>query len=257
MISIKICSRLSFVYEWYPKEGDHFNIILKDIYRRKLFTRIHKFLSIEALKIVDNNLDEALLSKIANQGIKVNVTKPSNEVNLDISSGNFNFKNNKEENNNTSLIRSNIYKKNGSKYNEGRKVSGFSFLDNSLINMSNDEIIDDDERDSIDKNDINNKTDDIDDQNKYEDLDIINENNEFDEKNSKKETIVCPDEEGDIIEVVSSVVSNNNLKDDTSENENNCIQIINKGSLINDSFGFDELNCNKNKSINNDMSFGK
>ena len=30
MISMKICSRINFVYEWYPKEGDHYNIVLKD-----------------------------------------------------------------------------------------------------------------------------------------------------------------------------------------------------------------------------------
>ena len=35
MISMNICSRLNFIYEWYPKEGDHYNILLKDILKRK------------------------------------------------------------------------------------------------------------------------------------------------------------------------------------------------------------------------------
>ena len=43
MITMKICSRLNFIYEWYPKKGDHYNIVLKNTYRRKLLQRIKNF----------------------------------------------------------------------------------------------------------------------------------------------------------------------------------------------------------------------
>ena len=56
MISMNISSRLNFIYEWYPKEGDHYNILLSDIYRRKLFSRLQKFLSVEDFEF-GNELD--------------------------------------------------------------------------------------------------------------------------------------------------------------------------------------------------------
>ena len=90
MISMNICSRMNFVYQWYPKEGDHYIILLKNIYRRKLFKRLQKFLSVEDLP-KGNEFDNSVISRITNQGIKVNITKDIN--NLNVSSGNFFFKN--------------------------------------------------------------------------------------------------------------------------------------------------------------------
>ena len=78
MITMKICSRLNFVYEWYPKEGDHYNIILKNTYRRKLLQRLKKFLSVDNNIIAGNELDNSALSKITHEGIKVNITKDFN-----------------------------------------------------------------------------------------------------------------------------------------------------------------------------------
>ena len=69
MISMNICSRMNFVYQWYPKEGDHYNILLKNIYRRKLFKRLQKFLSVEDLP-KGNEFDNSVISRITNQGIK-------------------------------------------------------------------------------------------------------------------------------------------------------------------------------------------
>ena len=74
MISINICSRLNFIYEWYPKEGDHYNILLKDIYKRKLFKRLKKFLSVENVNL-GNDFDNSLISRLTNEGIKVNINK--------------------------------------------------------------------------------------------------------------------------------------------------------------------------------------
>ena len=139
MISIKICSRLNFVYEWYPKEGDHYNIFLKDIFRRKLFKRLKEFLSVEDV-LTGNDSDNSVISKLTNEGIKVNITKD-----LDISSGNFFFKNNQEKNdkennkdkNNKndlgSLSTKGKFKIKGNNKKTIRKESGFSFLDILVI----------------------------------------------------------------------------------------------------------------------------
>ena len=168
MISMKICSRTNFVYEWYPKEGDHYNIILKDLYRRKLLQRLKKFLSVDNSVIIGDELDDTALSKITNEGIKVNIMKDAsklsgNNINnistsynkdLDISSGNFFFGSDKKVNNsniNINLINEEkaLEKKpTGNKsiknimvnesYNiiQERKESGFSFLDISLQKMN-------------------------------------------------------------------------------------------------------------------------
>ena len=170
MISMKICSRINFVYEWYPKEGDHYNIILKDLYRRKLLQRLKKFLSVDNSIILGDELDDSALYKITHEGINVNIMKDASKLSgegknasiskdLDISSGNFFFASDKKNNINDSKdmdINTNIIieEKGGDKkfignksikniminesYNiiQDRKESGFSFLDSSLKKMS-------------------------------------------------------------------------------------------------------------------------
>ena len=157
MITMKICSRLNFVYEWYPKEGDHYNIVLKNTYRRKLLQRLKKFLSVDNDIIAGNELDNSALSRITNEGIKVNITKDSNKLlstsdckELDISSGNFFFGSDKKNNSlsKINIINSfdekklsenkglkNLIKFEGSSFLGDRKESGFSFLDKSLQKM--------------------------------------------------------------------------------------------------------------------------
>ena len=107
MISMKICSRINFIYEWYPKEGDHYNIILNDIYRRKLFSRLKKFLSVDN-SIYKDDIDGLIISKIANEGININIMKDPNKSisgngnsfskDMNISSGNFFFGSDKKNN---------------------------------------------------------------------------------------------------------------------------------------------------------------
>ena len=243
MISIKICSRLNFIYEWYPKDGDHYNILLKPLFRRKLFKRLKEFLSVEDF-IVGNEMDNSVISKLANEGIKVNITKD-----LDVSAGNFFFKNNQEENKiNTNEIGSSSTKgKHKMKGNKNmRKESGFSFLDvtiqkrllsnelSSNINEINDE-------DDFDNNntDNNNILDDIEDEKKglgvIKDLD--NENEIDDGKNNIDKDIF------------------NKIEDIKFKNFENDNKIKNKGALINDSFGFMKEIDIKNKDENNDLSF--
>jgi hypothetical protein len=260
MISMNICSRLNFVYQWYPKEGDHYNILLKDIYRRKLFKRLQKFLSVEDLGI-GNELDNSIISRITNQGIKVNITKDVN--NLNISSGNFFFKNGDDKNGSEGKVNSKRYKIKGNNKNISRKESGFSFLDISIqkhINtneMENDinEINDEEEFDKDDNEDNKNFAimNDI-----YEENDIDEDNDKNINNNINKEIKKdlygnINDENNNIIEVVSSVVTNEELKNiSDDEDEKNDYK---KGYLINDSFGFiappnknnDELSFRKDK----------
>ena len=270
MISMNICSRLNFVYQWYPKEGDHYNILLKDIYRRKLFKRLQKFLSVEDLGI-GNEFDNSIISRITNQGIKVNITKDVN--NLNISSGNFFFKNGDDKNVSEGKANSKRYKIKGNNKNISRKESGFSFLDISIqkhINtneIENDinEINDEEESDKDDNEDNKNLAimNDI-----YEEIDIdeendkninnnLNINNNKNTKNNINNEIKkdlygnINDENNNIIEVVSSVVTNEELKNiSDDEDEKNDDK---KGYLINDSFGFI---APPNK-INDELSFRK
>lgn len=256
MISMNISSRLNFIYEWYPKEGDHYNILLSDIYRRKLFSRLQKFLSVEDFEF-GNELDNSVISKLTNQGIKVKIT---NDIsNLNISSGNFFFKNseNKENSDGGGSAKKSPFKIKGNK-NMSRKESGFSFLDISIqkhintneigndINEINDE--EEYEKDENDNNEDNKKdaglANDIYDENDaYDDNDKnninnININKIQNNKNKNNNNIYGNDdyEDNNIIEVVSSVVTNDELKNAGDENDD--IKEENRGFLINDSFGY-------------------
>ena len=159
MITMKICSRLNFVYEWYPKEGDHYNLVLKNTYRRKLLQRLKKFLSVDNNILAGEELDDSALSKITNEGINVNITKDPNKSligvkdssfckDLDISSGNFFFASEKKINNSNIItteeksdkkpfgtVKSIIMNENTSAIKD-RKESGFSFLDISIQKMN-------------------------------------------------------------------------------------------------------------------------
>ena len=265
MISMKICSRLNFIYEWYPKEGDHYNILLKDNFKRKLFKRLEKFLSVEDISIgVD--FDNSVISKLTNKGIKVNITKEYKDLkDLNTSSGNFCFKDEKEKNISDSMLSSKgKYKIKGSK-KMGRKESGFSFLDISIqkhINIGNDineikdeedfdkdeyeeenktnlNIINDEEEEDSNKNNIyitnniNNNKNNLSTFNKNKNKINDNENNkDINNENNKDENF---------IEIVSSVVTNDdNIKFSLNlenENENEIKTEEKKGFLINDSFG--------------------
>ena len=264
MISMNICSRMNFVYQWYPKEGDHYNILLKDIYRRKLFKRLQKFLSVEDLGI-GNEFDNSIISRITNQGIKVNITKDIN--NLNISSGNFFFKNGEDKNGSEGKSSSKRYKVKGNNKNMSRKESGFSFLDISIQKQINtneigndiNEINDEEEFDK-DDNEDNDKNlgilNDIYDENEIdEDNDKNNQNNDKNNINDeiKKDLYGNFNEENNkIIEIVSSGVTNDKLKNlyDGEENDKNEDK---KGHLINDSFGF----MATPEKINEELSFRK
>ena len=234
MISMNICSRLNFIYEWYPKEGDHYNTLLKDTYKRKLFKRLKQFLSFENLK-TGNEFDNSIISRITNEGIKVNINKD-----LNISSGNF-FFNEKDENDkekakikdknnleiNTSSMKGKIKTKDNR--SRSRKESGFSFLDISIHkHMNNNNEV------SEDINEINNEEEDFDEDDNNESI------------NDKNIIIVDgkDEEEGDdnnncIENIVSSVVKNDDVKnnDNLKDNDDNTIKSGKKGYLINDSFG--------------------
>ncbi len=243
MISMTICSRLNFVYEWYPKEGDHYNTLLKDIYKRKLFKRLKKFLSFENTSTGDNSI----ISRMTNEGIKVNINKD-----LNLSSGNFFFQGqdekNKEKNNmeiNTSSHTKGKITIKGNK-NQGRKESGFSFLDISIQRHSNiNEFSEDineinDEEEEFDKD--NDNDDNINDKNI-----IIVDNKEEDDDNTN-------DNNNYIENVISSVVKNEELKKNENNNndDNDDKKNEKKGALINDSFGL----ALQEKS-NYDLSFRK
>ena len=273
MITMKICSRLNFVYEWYPKEGDHYNIILKDTYRRKLLQRLKKFLSVENNIITGEELDNSMLSKITHEGIKVNITKDTNKLlskndckDLNMSSGNFYFGQDKKNNSNKSNISINfddrkLSKKRGFKnpikYEDSsflleRKESGFSFLDISLQKMKLnfgediDEIKDEDNQDEFvsfyekvgnesdnDKNNIEND----DEEEKEQAINKINiKNKSFNNKKNK---------DNGIIKIVSPMVQGKNdvLNESHHDNDNNKNE---KGFLINDSFAVNTSNININ-----------
>ena len=237
MISINICSRLNFVYEWYPKEGDHYNILLKDNFRRKLFKRLKEFLSVED-KILENDLDNSVISKLTNEGIKVNIDK-----NLDISSGNFFFDKNKNTKNDYGSVstKGKFVKKENKKM--GRKESGFSFLDISFQkNIKNNEF--DSNINIINDYDINNKSyiNNKEYSNILDNGDILGlkreSNNEKNNINNEKMKLFNKIED----------IKYNNVENYSYRNEN-------KGKLINDSFGYIEPEENL---INEDsLSFGK
>ena len=264
MISMNICSRLNFIYEWYPKEGDHYNLLLKTTYRRKLLKRLEKFLSVEDISI-GNEFDNSIISRLTTQGIKVNITKDYKDLN--VSSGNFCFKNKEEKD--TSNTEARVMSSKGLmkiKTNKtmGRKESGFSFLDISIqkhlntndIENNINEINDEEDYDKDDDNDenINNKN-----------LDIINDEDEDNEKNSlninniininndnynKENKIYDNNDEYDdkIIEVVSSVVTKNDGIINNN-NENDIKKKESKGFLINDSFGYIEPENKENEEL--------
>ena len=263
MISMNICSRLNFIYEWYPKEGDHYNILLKDTFKRKLFKRLQKFLSVEDISIgVD--FDNSVISKLTNKGIKVNITKEYKDIkDLNVSSGNFCFKDEKEKNISDSMMSSiGKYKIKVSK-KKSRKESGFSFLDISIqkhlnigddINEIKDEedsykdeyeeenkthlnIVSDEEEEENNKNNIKDIKN-INNNNNKKSLSSFNKNrNKTNDKDNDKDINHEINDDEHFIEIVSSIVSNNeNIKCSINENDNKIEE--KKGFLINYSFGY-------------------
>ena len=139
-----------------------------------------------------------------------------------------------------------------------RKESGFSFLDISIqkhintneigndINELNDE--EEYEKDENDNNEDNKKNEDfvndiydendLYDNNDKNNINNININKIENNKNKNSNNIYGKDdyEDNNIIEVVSSVVTNDELKNAGDENDD--IKEENKGFLINDSFGY-------------------
>jgi hypothetical protein len=235
MITMNICSRLNFIYEWYPKEGDHYNTLLKDTYKRKLFKRLKQFLSFENIN-TGNEFDNSIISRITNEGIKVNINKD-----LNLSSGNFFFeeKEEKEEKdknkdkNNLEINTSNMKGKIKTKENRSRsrKESGFSFLDISIHKyMNNNNEV------SEDINEIKNEEEDFD-----------KDDNDDSENINDKNIIIIDgkdEEEGDdnnncIENIISNVIKNDDLKnnDNHKDNDDNTIKSGKRGYLINDSFG--------------------
>ena len=263
MITMKICSRLNFVYEWYPKEGDHYNLILKNTYRRKLLQRLKKFLSVDNSIIAGDELDNSALSKITNEGIKVNITKDTNK-DLDVSSGNFFFGSDKKNNTLSKINIINSSDENRTSSNKAfknkiknesfsfldRKESGFSFLDISLQKMKlnfgedideikDEELSDDEGNNNVGieslyaklKNDDDNKNEDFEDDEEEEKESVIN-NNCNNNKNLN-------DKDDGIIKIVSSIVKGKNEALNESINNKN-----EKGFLINDSFAVNSSNIN-------------
>lgn len=248
MISINICSRLNFIYEWYPKEGDHYNILLKDVYKRKLFKRLKKFLSVENVNL-GTDFDNSLISKLTNEGIKVNINKD-----LNISSGNFFFKNQDEKDKDKNNLEMNSFSSKGNfkikghkNKNKSRKESGFSFLDISIQKYNNNnefsndinEINDEEDFDKDENDNITNKNIIIVD---GKEDDVKEENNNCKEKN---------DEDNFIENIVSSVEDiKNNSNSNIIEKEDKKGE--NKGFLVNDSFGIEAQD-----KLNYELSFRK
>ena len=275
MITMKICSRLNFVYEWYPKEGDHYNLILKNTYRRKLLQRLKKFLSVDNSIIAGDELDNSALSKITNEGIKVNITKDTNK-DLDVSSGNFFFGSDKKNNTLSKINIINSSDENRTSANKAfknkiknesfsfldRKESGFSFLDISLQKMKlnfgedideikDEELSDDDGNNNVGieslyaklKNDDDNKNEDFEDDEEEEKESVINNINIINNinmiNNNCNNNKNLNDKDDGIIKIVSSIVKGKNEALNESINNKN-----EKGFLINDSFAVNSSNIN-------------
>ena len=269
-----------------------------------------KFLSVDNSIIIGEELDDTALSKITNEGIKVNIMKDASKLSgnnnnnistsyckdLDISSGNFFFGSDKKNNSNINInINTNIIneEKSGEKKSSGnksiknimvnesyniiqdRKESGFSFLDISLqkmnINfgenideMNNEENSDEDEFNydynkekkigdfdgkikSDDDNEIDN--DNIDEEEDEESKKVINKinivnninifhnTNNINETNIKNNTKEKEQNDDGIINIVSSIIKEKNeiLNESTNKKDQ-------KGFLINDSFGVNNIN---------------
>ena len=269
MITMKICSRLNFVYEWYPKEGDHYNLILKNTYRRKLLQRLKKFLSVDNSIIAGDELDNSALSKITNEGIKVNITKDTNK-DLDVSSGNFFFGSDKKNNTLSKINIINSSDENRTSANKAfknkiknesfsfldRKESGFSFLDISLQKMKlnfgedideikDEELSDDEGNNNVGieslyaklKNDDDNKNEDFEDDEEEEKESVINNINIINNNCNNNKNL--NDKDDGIIKIVSSIVKGKNEALNESINNKN-----EKGFLINDSFAVNSSNIN-------------
>ena len=251
MISIKICSRLNFIYEWYPKDGDHYNILLKPLFRRKLFKRLKEFLSVEDF-IVGNEMDNSVISKLTNEGIKVNITKD-----LDLSAGNFFFKNEDENEKEKNKININDigssstkgkFKMKGNK--NMRKESGFSFFDVTIQKiLKTDELSDNineiNDEDDIDYNNTDNILDDIEDEKKA--LGVKKNDDNEKEIEEGKNNIDNNINNKDIFNKIEDV------KYDNFENSNKNKY---KEALVNDSFGVMKAD-EKPIDGNYDLSFGK
>ena len=220
-----------------------------------------------------NEFDNSVISRITNQGIKVNITKDIN--NLNVSSGNFFFKNEDDKSDSQILSNGKKYKIKGNN-NISRKESGFSFLDISIHKHINTNEIGNDineinDEEDFDKDDNENEDEDVNNKN----LDMVNDiydENEIDEDNEKdnlhnninnnmniknvkknlnNDLYTKIEGEDKIIEVVSSVVTNEELKnisDDEDEKKED-----KKGYLINDSFGF----VAPPEKMNEELSFRK
>ena len=114
MLSMNICSKINLVYEWYPKEGDHYNIFFSNFYRRKLLSRLKTFLSFDEMDGLDL------------------IKKTNTTINSISSAGTFNIKNDNENPNEISGVEFEEPRKNklNTVYNKYRKGSGFSFRSN-------------------------------------------------------------------------------------------------------------------------------
>ena len=183
ILSMNICSKFTFVYEWYPKEGDHYNTIYGNKYRTKLLRRLKDFLYFKNdfldLSIFESsrNLDEYE----KNDNNELISQKKSKQFSNDLKqrsdsrcSGNFYFKNDSEKKLSIVSISGNIRmdKKNSIK----PRKSGFSihqvptFGKGKIYNDENNKIKDDiniEEFNLFDdhksnENNLNNSSDNID-----------------------------------------------------------------------------------------------
>ena len=112
MLSMNICSKINFVYEWYPKEGDHYNIFFSSTYRRKLLTRLKTFLSVDDIEPDDSDI----------------IKKCNTTINSISSVGNFNQKQDNETSSDISGILFDEPRKNklNTISSKHRKESGFT-----------------------------------------------------------------------------------------------------------------------------------
>ena len=135
ILSMNICSKFTFVYEWYPKEGDHYNIIYGNIFRTKLLRRLKDFLYFKNdfldLSILEspanqdedekNNINETISSKKS----KILLTEFKQRSDSKCSSGNFYFKSDSDKKPSIISISGNL--KTDKKNSFKPRKSGFSF----------------------------------------------------------------------------------------------------------------------------------
>ena len=116
ILSMNICSKINFVYEWYPKEGDHYNIFFSNFYRRKLLSRLKTFLSVNDMEIDDSDI----------------IKKCNTTINSISTVGNFNQKQDNENSSDISGLFLDEPRKNkiNTITSKHRKESGFTLRSN-------------------------------------------------------------------------------------------------------------------------------